>query len=254
LTRRSIRPVILQACLNGPRHPVDVREGVELPVTPSALATAAVAAVDAGADGVHLHPKDASGSDTLDPVAVGAAVAAVRRALPDAQVGVTTGAWAMPDPAGRARLVAAWRDLGELPDVASVNWHEEGAPELAALLLGSGIGVEAGLWTPSAARAFSAWPRVGEVARVLVESTLDDARAAPSDAASILAELRTPHPRTAVLVHGEGAGAWPVLGWAAGRGYAVRIGLEDVLTLPDGAPATSNAELVVAARAVIARA
>lgn len=150
--------------------------------------------------------------------------------------------------------MAAWRDLDDRPDVASVNWHEDGAPELAALLLASGIGVEAGLWTPPAARAFRVWPRAGEVARVLVESTLDDARATPADAAAILAELGTEHPRARVLVHGEGAGAWPVLGRAAAQGYAVRIGLEDVLTLPGGDPAASNAELVAAALTVMGRA
>jgi len=235
--------VLLQACLNGARRPVP---GLDLPATPGELAEAAVAAVEAGADALHLHPKDATGADTLDAAAVGAAVAAVRSAVKGVEVGVTTGAWAAPDPGARARLVAAWRDLPARPDVASVNWHEDRAPELASLLLEAGIGVEAGLWTPGAARAFSAWPRAGEVARVLVESTLDDARAAPADAAAILAQVRTAHPRARILVHGESAGAWPVLRWAADRGYAVRIGLEDTLTLPDGAPATSNAALVAA--------
>ena len=155
---RGPAPVFLQACLNGPRRPA---AGLRLPVTPAELSAAAVAAVDAGADGLHLHPKDATGGKMLEPAAVGAAVGAVRRALPGVQVGVTTGAWAVPDAAHRARLVAAWRDLDDRPHVASVNWHEDGAPELAALLLASGIGVEAGLWTPPAARAFRAWPRAG---------------------------------------------------------------------------------------------
>jgi uncharacterized protein (DUF849 family) len=64
-----------------------------VPVTPEALAVAAGAAVEAGAEDVHLHPKDADGRDSLDPEHVDAAVAAVRAAVPGITVGVTTGAW-----------------------------------------------------------------------------------------------------------------------------------------------------------------
>lgn len=40
-----------------------------------------------------------------------------------------------------------------LPDFASVNWHEDGADEVAAALLEIGVGVEAGLWHVDAALA-----------------------------------------------------------------------------------------------------
>jgi uncharacterized protein (DUF849 family) len=43
-----------------------------------------------------------------------------------------------------------------------------------------------------------------------------------------------------------------VLRWSAERGHAVRIGLEDVLVLPDGSPAPDNAALVRAAAEVLA--
>ena len=54
----------------------------------------------------------------------------------------------------------------------------------------------------------------------------------------------TPAP---VLLHGESAGAWPVLKIAVQRGLDTRIGLEDTLQLPDGTIASDNAELVTAA-------
>jgi beta-keto acid cleavage enzyme len=47
-----------------------------------------------------------------------------------------------------------------------------------------------------------------------------------------------------VLVHGEGAWAWPVLRWASVRGLDVRIGLEDTLVDASGEPAVDNAALV----------
>jgi uncharacterized protein (DUF849 family) len=50
------------------------------------------------------------------------------------------------------------------------------------------------------------------------------------------------------LVHGEEDSTWPVLRWAAERGHAIRIGLEDTLTFEDGTPAGDNAALVGEAR------
>ncbi len=50
-----------------------------------------------------------------------------------------------------------------------------------------------------------------------------------------------------ILLHGEGTSCWPALMHAGRRGLSTRIGLEDVLTLPDGAPVPDNASLVTAA-------
>ncbi len=52
-----------------------------------------------------------------------------------------------------------------------------------------------------------------------------------------------------MLLHGEDGGAWPVLRLAGGLGLDTRVGLEDVLVLPDGSAAASNAQLVSCARA-----
>ena len=49
------------------------------------------------------------------------------------------------------------------------------------------------------------------------------------------------------LLHGKDATAWPMLAYAFSQGYATRIGLEDILMLPDGRMARDNAELVQAA-------
>jgi uncharacterized protein (DUF849 family) len=132
-----------------------------------------------------------------------------------------------------------------------VNWHEEGSPELAGLLLGRGVGVDAGLWTVDAAVAFLGWPRRDEVRRVLVEAVEDDGDAGVATAAAIVAVLHRGGLRGPFLVHGLGGSTWPVLRWAAERGHAVRIGLEDVAVLPDGTPAADNAALVAAAAEIV---
>ncbi|MFF3939434.1 3-keto-5-aminohexanoate cleavage protein [Streptomyces phaeofaciens] len=230
----------MQACLNGARGAAD---GAVVPLSPEALAASAAEAVAAGATEIHVHPKTPCGQDSLSPRVVGPALAAIRRrvAVP---VGVTTGAWAEPDPALRLERVRAWRPL---PDLASVNWHEPGAEELAGTLIGLGVGVEAGVWsgTDGAAR-LAASPLAPRVLRVLAEVTDPDPRTAEESARALLAELGPAHGRP-VLLHGEEGGAWPVLRLAGRLGLATRIGLEDTLFLPDGRRAVSNAQLVAEA-------
>jgi uncharacterized protein (DUF849 family) len=254
--------VLLKACLNGPRRPGD---HPALPVTPAELAAAAAGAVAAGAGALHVHPKDASGADSLDRAAVSAAVTAVRAAAPGVPVGVTTGAWAATDPEARRAAVRGWTVR---PDFASVNWHEPGSVELATDLLDRDIGVEAGLWTPDAVRDWLAWPYRRRCLRVLLEVMGDDAPSplpaatgepaagSPSERAAAavgrLLDALGPEPGVPVLLHGEGAIAWPVLREAGRRGLDARIGLEDTLVLPDGSPAPDNAALVTAAHRLLA--
>ncbi|WP_030608049.1 3-keto-5-aminohexanoate cleavage protein [Streptomyces sclerotialus] len=236
---------MLQVCLNGARTREEHRS---LPISPSELAAEAARAVAAGAEDIHLHPKDAEGLDSLAPQTVAQAVTAVRGAVPcGVRIGVTTGAWAVPDPAERAALVRSWTTL---PDHASVNWHEDGAERVAEALLERGVGVEAGIYSGTqAARRFHASPFPGRVLRVLAEVTDTDAATADRTAAALVAELSLGGVRpTPMLLHGEDGGAWPVLRAAARLGLDTRIGLEDVLTLPDGSLAADNATLVRAAR------
>ncbi|MEV7401986.1 3-keto-5-aminohexanoate cleavage protein [Streptomyces sp. NPDC091267] len=237
---------MLQVCLNGARSRA---ECAHLPVNAHELAAAAREAVTVGAQEVHLHPKDRDGRDTLEAAAVATAVTAVRAAIPGVPVGVTTGAWATADPQDRATQIRSWTVL---PDHASVNWHEDGASYVAAALLNRGIGVEAGVYsgTPAAQR-FLAWPEAHRVLRVLAEITEATPQTAVHTAGILLDELGTATPP--ILLHGEDAAAWPILQLAASRSLDTRIGLEDVLHLPDGTPAPSNAALVRAAREIIQR-
>ncbi len=236
---------MLQVCLNGAR----VRaEYPLLPITADELANAARDAVAAGAEDVHLHPKDDDGTDSLEPRYVDAAVSAVRAAVPGIPVGVTTGAWAHPDPDHRARLISSWTVR---PDHASVNWHEPGAATVARALLDRDIGVEAGLYSATdALDHFLAWPHADRALRVLAEVTDPDPLTAPGAAHALLDRLTT-STTLPVLLHGESSAAWPVLHTAAILRLDTRIGLEDVLHLPDGTPAPGNAALVRAARLML---
>ena len=236
---------MIKACLNGDRTR---RQHPRVPHTPDELARAAADAVAAGAFMVHVHPRDDSGRETLETRHVVEAVTAIRAATPGLRVGVSTRDGIVDSARRKLAHVSEWPslDLGG-PDCASVNWHEDGAVEIAAALRDNGIGVEAGIWTPQAASRFVAtgWP--WQVERVLIELIpgVTPRSDGPWAAERILAALgMSPAP---VLVHGEERWTWPVLRWAQAAGYDVRIGLEDTRLMPDGREARDNAALVAAA-------
>ncbi|ARF54578.1 3-keto-5-aminohexanoate cleavage protein [Streptomyces gilvosporeus] len=235
---------MLQVCLNGVRTAAD---SAAVPLTPSALADAARQAVAAGAQEVHVHPKTPCGEDSLSPRVVGPVLEAIRAAV-DVPVGVTTGAWAESDAGRRAERIASWTVL---PDYASVNWHEPGADTVAAALLERGVGIEAGLWSGTdAAARFARSPFAPRVLRILAEVIGPEGESARHTAHELLAELTAAGHDRPVLLHGADGGAWPVLRLAGELGLDTRIGLEDTLLLPDGAPAPDNARLIRAARAL----
>ncbi|MFD6634570.1 3-keto-5-aminohexanoate cleavage protein [Micromonospora chalcea] len=231
---------MLKACLNGTRRR---DEHAAVPLTPGELAADAVRCAAAGVAAVHVHPRDDTGAESLDPAVIAAAVTAVRAARPGLPVGVSTGAWIVPDAADRVAAVRAWTVL---PDFASVNAHEPGAAEVAAALHERGVMVEAGLWTLDAVDAWRRWS--APTGRVLVECMAEQVETALADAAAILAALPAGCPP--VLLHGEGPVTWPVYAEAVRRGLHTRIGLEDTLLLPDGTPAPDNVALVTTARAL----
>ena len=237
---------MLQCCVNGARPP---SSHPELPVTPDEIVSAAVDAVAAGAQDLHVHPKGPDGQDTLDPTIAGSVARALRVHLPGVTFGFTTGAWTA-DRDERLSLVRAWEVV---PDHASVNWHEDGAEELAATLIERGVGIEAGLWSGTAGiDRFLSSPIRNRVLRVLIEVRDTDAAAAITSADHLLGRVGHLAPGR-ILLHGEDGSAWVVLQEAAARELSTRVGLEDTLHLPDGSPAPDNAALVAAGLAAINR-
>jgi uncharacterized protein (DUF849 family) len=234
----------IKACINGARTP---DQHPNLPVTPEQLAAAALAAHQAGAKAVHMHPKTAGGVDSLRAEVVGPAVEAVRHAVPGLPLGVTTGFWALSDPDERVRTVQAWEVL---PDFASVNWHEPGSEPLAHLLLTMGLGVEVGIFHAEAAASWARSEIAAHCMRVMVELGPDGDVDTADDVLGEVLAAGSPAP---VLLHGLDESCWPLLEHAGLRGVQARIGMEDTLLLPDGSTAPDNAALVAAAVQLLSR-
>ncbi len=212
-----------------------------MPVSPQELALDALAARDAGAFAVHVHPRDSNGIQTLDAAACDAAVLAIRAKAPGLPIGLSTAAFIDPDPFARVAAIARWR---EVPDFVSVNVGEAGWAGIARAALHAGVGIEVGLSNREEALEFSSSAFVHRVLRALVEVDGGD------DEARAVAELI---PDDVVqLWHGFGPRTWEVIAAACAAGHDVRVGLEDVLVMPDGRVAAGNAELVAEAVAILA--
>ncbi|MFI5668937.1 3-keto-5-aminohexanoate cleavage protein [Streptomyces sp. NPDC051704] len=253
--------------LNGARGGA---EGGAVPLSPPDLVESALAAVAAGAGEVLVHPRTPCGRESLSPRVVGPLLEAMRGAGVSVPLSVSAGIGAEPDPAGRLERVRAWTVL---PDRAVVHFAEPGAEELARALLARGVAVDAvvplggeaegrlaadpGAGTgaePGAGTGAGTGAEPGPLARFLAWPVRDPARIrlavelASADPA-LVAGLRW-LPPVPLLLFGREAAAWPVLRLAVRCGAGARIGVGDVLHLPDGRPARSNAELVAAAREI----
>jgi uncharacterized protein (DUF849 family) len=231
-------PVLVQAALNGGRTRA---EHAAVPITPEELAASAREAVAAGATSIHFHARSQDGHESVNGDDVARSLTAIRAAVPGTPVGVSTGAWILPDLKLRHQAIAQWTLL---PDFASVNMNEEGAIEVAEWLLSRGVAVEAGLSDMHGAEIFVASGLPAKCLRVLLEPREPELHAALRTVEVVESVLTTGQATIPILLHGLNATAWPFLEEAAKRGYDTRIGLEDVLLLPNGEKATSNAGLV----------
>lgn len=136
---------VLQVTPNGPWgkdvHP-------NMPISMDELITELRECFQAGATGVHLHVRERSGAETLDPSTVNGTCLHVREAAEEmgvpVEIGLTTGAWIVPDLARRIAMIREWEGV----DCATVNLSEEGFEHVMSAMLDVGIGVDVGLWAP----------------------------------------------------------------------------------------------------------
>jgi uncharacterized protein (DUF849 family) len=230
--------IFLQAALNGDRiHPA-------APRNPAAIAEAARAAVDAGAQSVHVHAFDDTGRETLEGAACAKVLRTIRTLCPETPISLTTSAAIVGDPEERFSLVEAW---GEMPDLVTANQGEPGIAELCELLLSRGVGIEAGLLSIEDARTFVRSGLAGRCRRVLIEPLDADPDAAVQHAATMEDIVVSSGITLEQVHHGYGIACWAVNRRGLERGHGIRTGFEDITLLPDGTQARDNADLVSAA-------
>ncbi len=229
-----------------------------LPVSIEELLTDLQGCMAAGATGVHLHVRDESGAETLDPSVVNDTCRRVRAAAGElgvpVEVELTTGAWIVPDPASRIAMIREWEGV----DCATVNLCEDGFEDVMAAMLDVGIGIAVGLWAPAEMDRLTRSGLLPRAHRVCIELApggqpyllAGDPIALARQVDDLLDDAGSTCPR---LLHGEDDWTWPLVRDAFSRGHDTRVGFEDSFLLPDGTRAADNAELVEAARALQAQ-
>jgi uncharacterized protein (DUF849 family) len=236
---------MLQACLNGGRsrafHPAT-------PLSPDELALDAKAVVEAGAQQLHIHVRDAEGNESLHPDDVARTLAAVRAAVPGVPLDLSTGWWIPPKGRARQEHIRAWQAI---PDYVSINLIEEDSAEVIDLALSKGIGVEAGIWSPADAKKFLAHPNAYRCLRLLIEINEQDLLVGMEACRGVMAILHRAGVRLPRLLHGLDTTMWDFYRAALVQRLDARIGLEDGKHLPSGEIAESNAALIRAARALV---
>ncbi len=243
---QSAETRLLKGALNGGRQP---GSHPALPTTPDEFAEAARGAVQAGAGAIHAHVRDAAASESVRAEDVGRIVTALRAAVPNTPIGVSTHFGIVGDAEQRHALVTEW---SVLPDFASVNFNEPGAPALAELLMDKGVGVEAGLFDAEATTTCVESGLAPDCLRLMMEPRGGDFENAARNVAEMEAVLDNAEVDRPRLLHGFRATAWQLIELAAQLGYDTRAGLEDTFELADGPTARDNAEIVAAAARLIA--
>lgn len=239
--------VLLQAALNGSRP---LSDHPRIPRTPEELAADSRAAVQAGAHVLHIHAFDQTGTESLEPEPVAAALREIRAACPGIPISLTTSAGIEPDTSRRMELVLGWT---ELPDLVTANQGEDGIGELCHHLAERGVGIEAGLLSLADAQAFVDSGLANRCVRVLIEPLEAQPDEAVAHAAAMEERLRAAGISLEQVHHGDGLASWAVSRRALERGHGIRTGLEDTTVMPDGDLAPDNAALVRAAASMIAQ-
>lgn len=267
-------PVLIQAALNGGRSRAAC---LGVPVTPSEIAAEARRCAAAGASVVHFHAQRNDGSWLADSECYAEAIRQIRAVAPGLLISITS---LRPADVPVSVIVELLRSLADdpatHPDLISLNlghivaWerhpggdgrrtvhYPNGYEEIAALL--------------AACRASEIVPELG----VMDLGFLSNAVALRDDGLLplrpwFLLELDTPaygagrqvapatvanydhltgilgeqFPGAAWAAHGVELPTYAVVLRALATDAHVRVGFEDVLALPDGRPAESNAEVV----------
>lgn len=272
--------VVIEAALNGGR---DRAENPAVPYTAAELAAEARRCADAGATLFHVHARDDAGGWTAEPPRYAEVVRALRDAVPDGLVSITS---LRPESAAVETvldlLAAVAGDPATKPDLISVNlghitlWQPIAGAAAARRTVHFPNSYEDVIRLLSACARHGIRPELGVMDLGFVSNAvalrgdgmlphppwflieLDSpaygagAQVAPASLANydaLAAPLQEHVPGARWAAHGHGVAGYAVIARALGDGAHVRVGFEDAVALPDGVLARSNADLVAWAAA-----
>ncbi len=246
--------LLIVAALNGMRQREDCPK---VPLTPAELAAEARRAVDAGAGMIHVHARNADGAATFDLI-IDDLVAELRGAV-DVPISLST---LRPRTTSLGTVTALVGVLRDLPEIASVHVrsadpeqpaHREEARQIIQALDDAGVRpapVASSLDGLGDLEALSDDAVLGRAPFVTIalgaeRSDAPDLMAGtPDNVLRMMMAAKSALAQLPILVAGLDGASPAVQAVGAAAGAHIRVGFEDAITLPDGTPASSNAQLV----------
>jgi uncharacterized protein (DUF849 family) len=256
-----MRPVVVAVAITGsvPRK----KDNPALPTTPVEQIESTRQAYEAGASLTHIHVRNPDESSSSDPALFAEVMAGVRKTCPGMIVQFSTGGRGR-DPSARGSALPLRPDMASL-STGSVNFptivYENSAAlveDLAAKMRDNGVKPEIEIFDLShihGARRLIDAGVMGEAPHVQFVMGVKNAMPAEERLLDILlGETRRVLPKATWTAAGIGVNQARVMEWALARGAdGVRTGLEDNIRLAKDRLARSNAELVEAAVALMAK-
>lgn len=225
---------MIQLAINGNRTDKRVPTSIE------EILISAKQAIDMGASCIHFHPRNEKGIETLEAKHVDYQIDFLRNKLPNTPIGISTGEWIEKNINKKKDQIQSWKII---PDFVSVNYDEKDFKEITAIIVGKGIGIEAGLSNNIATDNFLNIFNHNEIERILIEPQEQNLNKALNNVKNILNKIETNCSYIPILIHGFDDTCWDILKFALKNGYQTRIGFEDTLKLQNGKFANNNFEL-----------
>lgn len=247
-------PILIVAALNGTRT---AEECPKVPLAPQDVAAEAKRAVEAGAGLIHIHARKADGAPAFDFV-IDDLISAVRDAV-DAPIALST---QRAQQTSLGTVTALFQVLSDLPDAGAVHVrppepdlpaHREEARQILEALEAADVRpvpVAGSLDALGDLQALYADALLGRAPYGLLQlggptsESSDVAAGTPQNVLRLIDAARDSLAGLPLVASGRDAASPVVQAVAAAAGEHIRAGFEDSATLPDGAPATSNAQLV----------
>jgi uncharacterized protein (DUF849 family) len=253
------------------------RRSKAVPVTPEQIAESAIEAAHKGASVVHIHVRDPeTGAASMDVGLYREVYGAVRAAVPDLVINLTTGiggrfvpseadpsvadaGTTIVTPQRRAQHVLELRPDACSLDMGTMNLGSTpflNTPAhirtIAALAREAGTMTELEVFDAGHIELAKSMMAAGEVCEPgLFQLCLGVSWGAPATVDSISYLSRLLPPKAIWFAFGVGRDQFPVVAMTMLLGGHVRVGLEDNLYLEQGVPAQSNAQLVMKAANII---
>jgi uncharacterized protein (DUF849 family) len=182
------------------------------------------------------------GNETIRPDEIAAMVSTTKNLNSEIVIGTTTGLWTCESHLERLSLMSKWRS-DSLPDFASITYREEGADEVAELILERGMLLESAVWSMKDVPVLLESPFLKNNIRILIEPETTNVKEAIQTCLEIKTILEREAPGVPLLFHGYDETFWPIVELSIQEKVQTRIGFEDTNLLPNGNVARTNLEL-----------